>query len=137
MAFVYVKVFYNKCPDCGQTWSAQLSQAEVIRLGKETFTCKCGKVWPTGHAEWAHLSATQRRGYFLSTAEIGVAIIFVLLPPIFGYIIGVHGWRSALTGLIWGGAIGAVIIGICWVLKSIYVALSLRRCPHEAPQRGK
>ncbi|MCI0423530.1 MAG: hypothetical protein L0312_30650, partial [Acidobacteria bacterium] len=83
-----VTIYYQKCPKCGETWSAQLSQARVLRVGKEAFVCKCGTAWPTGRMEWIHLNTEQRRAYFVSTAEIGVLVICLLAPALFGYFIG-------------------------------------------------
>lgn len=130
---MYVKVYKRQCPDCRQTWGAQLSEANVIRIGKETFTCKCGKQWLTGRDEWAHLSSEQKREYFFSQAEIGVAIICVAIPPLFAFFIGGNGWRSAMAAGLWGSLAAAVIVGFLWTLKMIFVSLSLRRCPHDVP----
>ena len=124
-----VRVYYQKCPDCGSTWSTQLSQQRVIRLGKEFYVCKCKKQWPTGHTEWAHLTPEQRKEYFFSTAEIGVLLICTVCPALFGYFIG-SGWRSALNAGTWGIVVGIVWIGFLWVLKMIFVKFSLRRSPH-------
>ena len=132
---VYVRVYYQKCPDCGQTWSAQLSQFKVIRLGKESYVCKCKKAWPTGNVEWVHLTPEQRRGYFFSQAEIGVLVISVLAPALFGFFLA--GWvhrtpaMGALVAASYGLLLGFVFVGILWSLKMLYVRLSLRRCPHE------
>ena len=131
----YVKVYYQKCPDCGQTWSTQLSQAKVIRLGKEVYVCKCNKAWPTGHVEWVHLTPEQRRQYFFSTAEIGVLVISVLAPALFGFFVasGAH-WTPAMGALVaasYGFLVGLVFVAILWALKMLYVRLSLRRCAHE------
>ncbi len=127
--FVRVKVYYKKCPDCGSTWSAQLSQQEVIRLGKEFYVCKCKKQWPTGHAEWANLTAEQRKEYFFSTAEAGVLLLWTVSPALFGYFIG-SGWGSAVNAGAWGFLFGVVWIGFLWLVKMTFVKLSLRRCPH-------
>lgn len=125
--FVTVTVYYKKCPDCGERWAAQLSQTEVIRLGKEVFVCKCNKQWPTGRVEWAHLSRAQRRAYFVSTAEIGVLVICTIMPALFGYFVG-NGWSSALSWSLWGFAFGVVFVAVLWSIKAVLVAISLRRC---------
>jgi hypothetical protein len=85
-----VTVYYKRCPDCGQKWATQLSQSQVIRLGKEAFICKCNKRWQTGRVEWSHRSREQRRAYFVSSAEIGVLVICTIMPALIG-----NGWSSA------------------------------------------
>lgn len=128
-----VTVYYKKCPDCGQKWATQLSpNQQVIRLGKETFTCKCKKQWPTGRVEWSHLSREQRRAYFVSSAEIGVLVICTIMPALFGYFIG-NGWSSALRAGIWGFGVGVMFAAVLWLVKISLVGLSLRRCPAVAP----
>ncbi len=97
-----MKVYYQKCPSCGATWSAQLSEADVIRLGKETYTCKCNKRWSTGQVEWAHLSPEKRREYFFSTAEIGVLVLCVGIPPLFAWFIAIHPAVAALKAAAYG-----------------------------------
>ena len=123
-----VTVYYNHCPDCGQKWSARLSQSAVTRIGKEVFKCKCGKLWPTGYREWCHLQAKERRGYFLSEAEIGVLTICTFVPPLFAYFVA-NGWISALRASGWGFCVGLVFVAILWIIKLCIVALSRRRCP--------
>lgn len=127
-----VTIYYKQCPDCGQKWAARLSQQEVIRLGRETFTCKCKKQWPTGCVEWNHLSREQRRAYFVSTAEIGVLVICTFMPALFGYFIG-NGWPSALNAAAWGFVVGVAFVAVLWLIKVSMVGLSLRRCPAVAP----
>ena len=83
----YIHVHYQKCPICKQTWSAQLSATHVTRIGAEVFVCKCGTQWPTGHTEWAHLTSSNRRAYFLSTAEIGVMILWPFVGGLFTFFI--------------------------------------------------
>jgi len=125
-----VKVYYQKCPDCGQTWSAQLSETSVIRIGREVFACKCGNDWSTGRVEWAHLTPEQRQEYFFSTAEIGVMVISTIFPALFGYFVGSKGWHSALIAGLWGGLVGLVICSFLWLMKMFIVWRSLRRLPH-------
>jgi hypothetical protein len=127
---LYVKVYYNKCPDCGRTWSARFSEANVIRLGRETYTCKCPKEWQAGHIEWVHLTPEQRKSYFFSTAELGVVVMCVLAPALFGYFVGSRGFISAGIAAGWGLLVGLGWVGFLWFLKVIYVKLSLRRLPH-------
>lgn len=127
----YVRVFYQKCPTCGQTWSTQLSQADVIRLGKEHFVCKCGIEWPTKHIEWAHLTPAQRRSYFLSTAEIGVLILAPLTGGLFTLFIARKPWLGLLSGLAGGLVVAALFVAAMWSLKYVFVKLSLRRCPFD------
>ncbi len=128
---MYVKVYYLTCPDCGAKWSAQLSTANVVRLGKESFICKCNKEWSTGHREWTHLTLAERRGYFLSQAEIGVLAISVATPALFAAFIAQHAVSGAMTAAAYGLVFGLAFVGVLWALKAIYVRLSLRRCPHE------
>jgi len=129
---VYVTVYYQQCPDCGQKWATQLSSnQQVIRLGKEIFICKCEKRWPTGRIEWSHLGRKQRRQYFISSAEIGVLLICTFVPPLFAYFIG-NGWPSALVAMGWGFVCGIVFVACLWLIKAILVGLSLRRCPSQA-----
>jgi hypothetical protein len=123
-----VTVYYKQCPDCGQKWATQLSQSQVIRLGREAFICKCKRQWPTGRVEWNHLSHEQRRAYFISSAEIGVLVICTIMPALFGYFIG-NGWPSALKAEAWGFVVGAVFVAVLWLIKLSLVGLSLRRCP--------
>lgn len=127
----YVKVFYKRCPNCNQTWSAQLSQAEVIRIGKETFVCKCGTAWPTGRVEWAHLTPRMRRSYFLSTSEIGVSILLPLTFGLFAFVIAQNKWMGFLWGILGGLAMAAVFVAVMWALKLTIVKFSLRRCPPD------
>jgi hypothetical protein len=127
--FVHVKVYYQKCPDCGATWSAQLSKVKVIRLGREAFICKCNKAWPTGHIEWAHLTEDERRGYFFSQAEVGVLLICSLVPALFGYFVGSHGFASTTYAAAWGFVVGISCIAILWFIKIGFVWVSLRRVP--------
>lgn len=129
-----VTVYYRYCPDCRQKWAEHLSQSKVTRIGKETFVCKCNKSWPTGNVEWARLGKGERRSYFLSSAEIGVLLISLLVPPLFGYFIG-PGWVSALRAGAWGLAVGSLFVLFLWLIKVCIVAFSLRRCP-AATQSG-
>ena len=131
---MYVKVYYKKCPDCGSTWSAQLSQTKVIRLGRETYTCKCPKEWPTGHTEWAHLTPRQCKEYFFSSAEIGVLVICTVMPALFGYFVGAQGLISAAIAAGWGLVVGLSFVAFLWFLKMVYVKLSLRRLPHPVTE---
>ena len=128
-----VTVYYQKCPKCGQTWSAQLSQARVIRIGKEVFVCRCGTEWPTGRIEWVRLNQAQRRAYFVSTAEIGVLVICTLSPALFGYFIG-DGWRSALKAAGWGLLVGAGFVLVLWGIKLCIVGVSKFRTRHIVPK---
>jgi hypothetical protein len=132
----YVKVYYQVCPTCKKTWSAQLSQAKVIRLGHETFRCKCGKDWDTGRKEWAHLTREQRLSYFFSQAEYGVLAICTVTPPLFAYFIADR-WRSAGMAAVYGLLVGLFFCVLLWAHKMLLVKLSLRRCPHPiADLRG-
>jgi uncharacterized membrane protein (DUF485 family) len=126
-----VKVYYRECPDCRAKWSAQLSTTNVIRLGKESFTCKCKKQWLTGHKEWAHLSPTERRAYFISEAEIGVLLLSIGTPALFALFLAQHQIIGALAAASYGLLFGLALVVVLWCLKSIYVRLSLRRCPYE------
>jgi hypothetical protein len=126
-----VTVYYHYCPDCNQKWAEHLSQANVIRVGREKFVCKCNKEWNTGNVEWAHLDKKQRKSYLLSSAEIGVILICTLVPPVFGYFTG-PGWRAALEAGAWGFAVGFAFACILWMIKAVLIMVSLRRCP-EAP----
>jgi len=128
---ITVKVYYQKCPECGQTWAARLSEQEIVRIGKEVFICKCNKEWPTGCTEWTHLNTGQRRDYFVSTAEIGVLLICTFIPPLFGYFIS-GGWNAALRAGMWGFLVGVVFVSVLWAIKGCIVGLSLRRCPAES-----
>lgn len=128
---VYIRVFYNKCPTCKQTWSAQLSHADVVRIGKEVFICKCGVAWETGHVEWAHLTPAQRRGYFLSTAEIGVFILAPFVGGLFAFFVARNRWFGLVWGLLGGFVVAAVAVAFMWSLKYVFVRLSLRRCPFD------
>ena len=124
-----VRVYYNKCDKCGSTWSTRLSQADVIRIGKETFICKCGTAWPTGYVEWAHLTPRQRRSYFLSTAEIGLLILCPFVGGLFSYFIALNK-RSGLVKGVAGGLVTALVwILVMWTMKFVFVLLSLRRHP--------
>lgn len=129
--FVHVKVYYQKCRECGSTFNAKLSQSNVIRVGKEVFVCKCKTAFDTGKKEWAHLSMGERRGYFFSQAEIGVLLICTFIPGLFAYFIG-NGIESALSAITWGFLVGVAFILVLWMIKSVIVKTSLRRCPHEA-----
>ena len=93
----YVKVLYDKCPTCKQIWGARLSQADVIRIGKETFVCKCGTAWRTGRVEWAHLTPRMRHSYFLSTAEIGVLVLCPLAGALFASLVTANKWMGLLS----------------------------------------
>jgi hypothetical protein len=125
----YVHVFYKKCPTCRQTWSPQLSQAAVIRIGKEVFVCKCGTAWPTGRVEWAHLTPRMRRSYFLSTAEIGVLLLWPFAGGLFAFFVAQNRWMGLFWGILGGLAMAVVIVAVMWALKFTIVRLSLRRCP--------
>ena len=127
----YVKVFYKKCPACKQTWSAQLSQADVIRIGEETFVCKCGTAWPTGRIEWAHLTPRMRRSYFLSTAEIGVLILWPFAGGLFAFFIAQNKWMGLLWGILGGLVVAAAFVAVMWALKFTIVKFSLHRCPPD------
>ena len=98
---------YRQCPDCGQTWAPVLSNARVTRVGRETFTCKCRTEWKTGFVEWSHLSPEKKRSYFFSEAEIGVAAISILVPPIFGYFVADRPWQGVVTAAKWGSIVGS------------------------------
>lgn len=126
-----VTVFYQKCPTCKQTWSAQLSQAEVIRIGKEMFICKCGTAWPTGRLEWAHISPRMRRSYFLSTAEIGVLILGPFAGALFAFFLAQNRWIGLLWGILGGLAVAAVFVAFMWALKLTIIKFSLHRCPPD------
>ena len=125
----FPNVHYQKCPTCRQTWNAQLGTTNVIRLGKETYTCKCGIDWETGRVEWSHLTPRQRRSYFLSTAEIGVLILWPFVGGLFTYFIA----KDKLWGLIWGVVGGLLVAGVfvlvMWWLKFAFARASLRRSP--------
>jgi len=123
-----VTVYYKQCPDCHQKWAARLSQQNVIRVGREVFVCKCRKEWPTGCAEWSHLSREQKRAYFISSAEIGVLFLCTFIPPLFGYFIA-NGWPGAFKAAGGGFAVGVLFVGFLWLIKLFLVGLSLRRCP--------
>src|SRR5438128_696153 len=129
---MYVRGYYNRCPDCGTSWSDRLSQQKVIRIGKETFVCKCPKEWPTGCTEWAHLGEAEKKSYFFSTAEIGVLGICTVLPAIFGFFVGDHGWHSAVYAAVWGAIVGLVFGLFLWSIKCVLVGLSLRRVSRPA-----
>ena len=128
--FVHVKVYYQKCPQCGAKFNERLSQSSVLRVGKETYVCRCNTAFDTGKKEWAHLSVDERRGYFFSQAEIGVMLISAVVPGVFGYFVG-SGIESAVSASAWGFLFGAAFVGILWTIKTIIVKTSLRRCPHE------
>ena len=128
----YVKVFYQKCPTCKQTWSAQLSEAEVLRIGKEMFVCKCGTAWPTGRLEWAHITPRMRRSYFLPTAEIGVLILWPFAGALFAFFIAQNRWIGLLWGILGGLAVAAVFVAVMWALKLAIVKFSLHRCPPDS-----
>ena len=124
-----VPLYYRQCPDCGKTWAHRLSDSKVIRVGTEAFTCKCGTELATGYAEWTHLTLSQKRSYFFSEAEIGVAIISTLVPPFSGYFIAESPWQGVLAGAKWGAIVGGVFVALLWSIKCCIVALSLHRCP--------
>lgn len=124
----YLHIFYKKCPTCRQTWSPQLSQAAVIRIGKEAFVCKCGIAWPTGRVEWAHITPRMRRSYFLSTAEIGVLILWPFAGGLFAVFVAQNRWMGLLWGILGGLAVAVGFVGVMWALKFTIVRLSLRRC---------
>lgn len=129
----YVKVYYQKCPTCGQTWSSRLVENSTeVRVGKEVFVCKCGTTHPTGNVEWAHLDAKQRKGYFFGSAEIGSVIICTFFPALFAYLV-MNGWHSALTAAMWGFLFGLAVVALLWSVRMVNVRLSLRRCPHDNP----
>lgn len=127
----YLNVFYQKCPTCKQTWSAQLSQADVIRIGKETFVCKCKTAWPTGRVEWAHLTPQMRRSYFLSTAEIGALILGPFTGGLFAFFLAQNRWIGLLRGILGGLVVASVFVAVMWALKFTFVMFSLHRCPPE------
>jgi hypothetical protein len=124
-----VRLQYRQCPDCGKTWAPLLSNATVIRVGRESFTCKCGSDWATGYVEWTHLSPSQKHAYFVSEAEIGAAVISILAPPFFGYFIAENPWRGVLIGAKWGAIVGGAFIALLWAIKCVIVTLSLHRRP--------
>jgi hypothetical protein len=123
-----VTVYYDRCPECGQKWSARLSQQNVIRVGREVFVCKCGKGWSTGYTEWSHLSPKKRRDYFISSAEIGVLMICTVVPPLFAYFIE-KSWAPVLRATGWGFCVGLAFAAVLWLIKLCIIGLSLRRCP--------
>lgn len=125
----FLRIFYQKCPTCKQTWSTQLSQADVIRIGKELFVCRCGTAWPTGRVEWAHITPHMRRSYFLSTAEIGVLVLWPLTGGLFALFIAQNKWMGLLWGILGGLAVAAVFVAAMWALKLVIVKSSLHRCP--------
>jgi len=106
----------------------------VIRVGRETFRCKCPKEWRTDCTEWAHLTPDLRRSYFLSSAEIGVLAISTLVPPFFAYF--VDGWKAAGTAARWGFTFGLAFAALLWMIKMAIVFFSLRRVAHSVPPRG-
>jgi hypothetical protein len=124
-----IRLNYRQCPDCGKTWAPLLSNAKVIRVGREVFTCNCGSGWATGYVEWTHLSPSQKHSYFFSEAEIGVAAISFLVPPFFGYFIAENPWQGVLAGAKWGAIVGGAFVALLWTIKCCIVALSLHRCP--------
>ncbi|MGH9531427.1 MAG: hypothetical protein ACRD2Q_03485 [Terriglobales bacterium] len=130
-----VTVYYQKCPTCGRTWSAQLSQSAVTRIGKEVFVCKCGIEWPTGRVEWFRLTPRQQRAYFFSEVEVGVLAICTLVPPLFGYFIG-DGWRTALKAAVWGFLVGAGFVLVLWGMKLCIVGASRFRTRHVIRRPG-
>ncbi len=81
--------------------------------------------------EWAHLSPEKRREYFFSTAEIGVLVLCVGIPPLFAWFIAIHPAVAAIKAAAYGLSFGLVFVALLWTLKSVYVLASLRRCPHE------
>jgi hypothetical protein len=122
-------VYYQKCPTCKQTWSAQLGTAKIIRIGEETYTCKCGISWETGRVEWAHLTPQQRRSYFLSTAEVGVLILWPFVGGLFTFFIAKNKWMGLLWGIVGGLLVAAFFVLVMWGFKYMFVRLSLKRCP--------
>lgn len=132
--FFHVKVYYEECPECGQTWSERVVQhTSEIRVGKEVFVCKCGIEHPTGNIEWAHLDSRQRKSYFFGSAEIGTVAIATFMPGLFGYFIGDYGLRSALAAASWGFLVGLAFAGFLWSVRMVNVKLSLSRCPRNDP----
>ena|SRR5579859_4081621 len=128
---IRIRQNYETCPKCRQRWNARLRDRHtVIRVGNETFVCRCGDKHWTGLLEWCHLTELQRREYFVSPLEVGVLITCIFASPFFAYFIG-DGMKSAATALRWGALIGLGSAAISWTIKILVIKISLRRCPHE------
>jgi len=132
----HVTIYYQVCSKCGKKFSAKLyPNSTEVRIGKETYRCSCGEEYSTGHREWANLAEEERRGYFVSSAEIGVVIISTAMPALFAYFV-FDGWRSAGRAAVWGLLVGLVIIAFLWTIKIVIVKLSKRRVPVVAETFG-
>jgi hypothetical protein len=124
-----VRIHYQVCTSCGAKFNATLHPSTEIRVGPEFYACACGAQYRTGKFEWAHLNRKRRRDYFISSAEIGIMLLSMALPVIFGYGIG-PGWQGGLVGLKWGFLFGLCFIALLWSIKALIIRSSLRRVPY-------
>lgn len=130
---MYVKVHYQVCQKCGRKFQASLDpHSSAVRVGKEIYRCRCGEKYATGKKEWANLAARERFHYFVSTGEVGMLMICIITPALFGYFVG-PGFHSALRAASYGLVVGLGFISIFWIGKIVVVKLSLRRVPHHDP----
>ena len=128
-----VTIYYNKCPVCKATFRTRLRE-NILQLGPETRICRCGTLYASGRHEWANLTRSQKRDYFISEGAVGI----LLVGAVIGGMMGLNGVAGKPIHFSWtDGALGASIgilialppVAVLWMGKAIKVRLSLRRCP--------
>jgi hypothetical protein len=67
------------CDDCAREVTKQVHRRESHSwrpMGTEKFRCVCGHNWPTGAAEWDHLSDRERRSRVNAFIVLNIAAVF-------------------------------------------------------------
>lgn len=79
------------CDNCKEDLTRQLHRPQAhswTPMGHETYTCACGKTYPTGAVEWDHLSAYERRRRIRQTHGLGLLFsAFIAVPGLIFYLL--------------------------------------------------
>ena len=126
-----VTFFYNRCPNCKAILKLRLRE-NMLMVGSEVVSCKCGAPYRSGMYEWSHLSPKQKRYYFISDGAAGLLLMGPLIGGVFPIMDSTYAYQPFhfdWTNALWGLLGGMVCVIVLWIGKAVKIWASIRRCP--------
>jgi hypothetical protein len=104
------------CDDCARVVTGQVRRRESHSwqpMGAEKFRCACGHNWPTGAAEWNHLSEREKRNRINEFIVLNIVLVFFAsIVALAGYIL------SSKVGIALYGGLVALSIFLLFRVRS-------------------
>ena len=92
------------CDDCAREVTKQVRRRESHSwqpMGAEKFRCACGHNWPTGAAEWDHLSDREKRNRVNGSIVLNaVLVFFASIVALAGYFLSSKTGVALYAGLV-------------------------------------